>query len=129
MVREKRARARFGANLVQKGYYNQEGGQWKLQLTAGGVPSCIVFGRRGRVKAAATRSVANGRWHSVSCTRTASGIAIRVDGRVVASARGATGSIANSAPVRVGGKKTSAGNKQYRGRIDSVFLRLLTKGS
>jgi hypothetical protein len=129
MVREKRARAQFGANLVQKGYYNQDGGQWKLQLAAGGVPSCIVFGAAGRVKAKATRSVADGRWHAVSCTRRSSGIVIKVDGRVVATAQGATGSIASAAPVRVGGKKVSAGNKQFRGRTDSVFMRLLGQGS
>jgi hypothetical protein len=129
VVREKRPRAEFGANLVQKGYYNQAGGQWKLQLAAGGLPSCVVFGHLGRVKAVATHSVANGRWHRVTCTRTPSGIAVKVDGRTVASASGATGRIANDAPVKIGGKKTTAGNKQFRGRIDSVYLRLLPRSS
>jgi hypothetical protein len=129
VVREKRAQAAFGANLVQKGYYNQDGGQWKLQLKSGGVPSCVVFGALGRLKADATHSVANGHWHLVTCTRTPSGLTIRVDGRVVASESGPTGLIANDAPVKVGGKKTAAGNKQFRGRIDNVFLRLLPKGS
>jgi hypothetical protein len=124
-VRETQAQATFGANLVQKGFYNQAGGQWKLQLGAGGVPSCVVYGARGRVMAVAADGIANGRWHRVSCTRTPDAVTLRVDGEIVASSPGVTGRIASDAPVKIGAKKTSPGNKQFRGRMDSVFLRLL----
>jgi hypothetical protein len=46
-----------------------------------------------------------------------------VDGVVRGDVAGLTGRLANIAPVRVGGKKIGAGNKQFHGDIDSVFLR------
>jgi hypothetical protein len=125
-VRTTHAQLRFGSNVVQKGYHNQLGGQYKLQLDSSGVPSCVVRGSAGRVMAVGPRSVANGSWHRVSCTRTRSAVALRIDGKVRASVRAATGRLANSAPVRIGGKRLGARNDQYRGRVDSVYLRWLS---
>jgi hypothetical protein len=118
-----------GSNLVQKGYYNQVGGQWKLQLAAGGVPVCVIHGDAGRVKAVARRGVANGTWHRVSCARTPSGVAVWIDGKRVGSANGVTGRIGNDAPVKIGGKKINPANKQFHGRVDNVYLRLLPRRS
>jgi hypothetical protein len=120
--------ATTGANLVQKGYYKQAGGQWKLQLLGGGVPACVINGDGGRVKAAAKRSVANGKWHKVTCSRTSTGVTVWIDGKRAGSARGATGRIASVAPVKIGGKKVKAPNKQFHGRIDSVFMRFVPAG-
>jgi hypothetical protein len=124
-VRVTRHQARLGSNVVQKGYFNQVGGQYKLQLYPGGVPSCVVFGGRGRIIVNGTRSVANRRWHRLSCTRTPSRVVLRVDGKVSTVVRGATGFIGNAAPVRVGGKNVKPGNDQFHGAVDSVFLRFL----
>jgi hypothetical protein len=121
-----RARARGHSNVVQKGYYKQVGGQYKLQVMSG-VPGCVVSGALGRVIATAQpgSSVANGRWHRLVCTRTATGVVLRVDGKVRARAAGATGRLRNQAPVRVGGKNlTAAFNAQYHGRLDDVLLRV-----
>jgi hypothetical protein len=118
--------ARIGGNIVQKGYFKQAGGQYKLQLDAGGIPSCVVFGGLGRVIVNGTRSVADGRWHRLSCTRTSVRVVLRVDSGVSGVVRGATGFIGSTAPVRVGGKKTGPGNDQFHGAVDSVFLRLLS---
>jgi hypothetical protein len=124
-VRATRHQARSGGNVVQKGYFHQAGGQYKLQLYVGGVPSCVVFGGRGRIIVNGTRSVADGRWHRLSCTRRPGWVALRVDGKVNAVVRGATGFVGNTTPVRVGGKKTGPGNDQFHGAVDSVFLRFL----
>lgn len=121
--------ATTGSNVVQKGYYNQAGGQYKLQLAAGGVPVCVVFGDAGRIKVTAQRRVADGRWHRVSCARTSTGVTVWVDGKRSGTVNGLTGGIANDAPVKVGGKKVSAGNKQFRGRLDNVYLRFLPRAS
>ena len=123
-VRVSHAQAKSGSNIVQKGYFNQAGGQWKLQLGAGGVPSCVVFGGLQRIKIVASHSIANGRWHTVSCARTHAGVTLRVDGHVRATSAGWTGFIGNDSPVRVGGKKVTAGNKQFHGSLDNVFLRV-----
>src|SRR3954452_24864637 len=124
-VRVGAGQAATGSNIVQKGYYNQKGGQYKLQLASGGVPVCVVFGKAGRVKAVATRSVADSRWHRVACSRTQTGVTVWVDGRRSGSTAGLTGGIANSAPVKVGGKKVKPGNKQFRGRVDNVYMRFV----
>jgi len=121
-----RARAGGHGNVVQKGYYQQPGGQYKLQIMSG-VPGCVVHGNLGRVIATAkpTASVANGAWHRVVCLRTARGVVLRVDGKVRARAVGPTGRLRNKAPVRVGGKNLTASfSAQYHGRLDDVFLRV-----
>jgi hypothetical protein len=124
-VRTTRHQARLGGNVVQKGFFNSAGGQYKLQLYRGGVPSCVVFGGKGRIIVNGTRSVANGKWHRLSCTRQTGWVTLRVDGKVNAVVRGATGFVGNAIPLRVGGKKIKPGNDQFHGSIDSVFLRFL----
>jgi hypothetical protein len=124
-VKVDRAQVTTGANLVQKGYYNQGGGQWKLQLAGGGVPVCVVNGGAGRLIAVARHGVANGRWHRVSCARTPNRVVVWIDGKRAGSASGLTGRIANNSPVKVGGKTAKPGNKQFHGRMDNVFMRLL----
>jgi hypothetical protein len=49
---------------------------------------------------------------------------LRVDGMLVARGRGATGRVANAAPVKIGGKAVGrgVGNDQYHGRLDNVFM-------
>jgi hypothetical protein len=116
--------ARGDSNVVQKGFFRQAGGQYKLQLDAG-VPSCVMYGGKGRVILAGRKSVADRSWHRLSCLRTPTRIQLRVDGKVVAGAKATVGFIGNDAPIRIGGKKIKRGNDQYHGAIDSVFLRLL----
>jgi hypothetical protein len=53
-------------------------------------------------------------------------VALGIDGKVRASVRAATGRVANSAPVRIGGTRLGVRNDQYRGRVDSVYLRWLS---
>jgi concanavalin A-like lectin/glucanase superfamily protein len=122
-------RAASRSNIVQKGYYNQAGGQWKLQLASGGVPVCVIYGDAGRIKAVARHGVGDGRWHRVSCARTSTGVTVWIDGKHAGRVDGLTGRIANDSPVRVGGKKVTAGNKQFRGRLDNVYMRLLPRAS
>lgn len=124
-VRTTAAKAVNGMNVVQKGYFHQTGGQYKLQLQAGGVPSCVVAGALGRAIITAQNSIANGTWHRLSCTRTATAVTLRVDGVVRATDEIATGWLGNDSAIRIGGKKINPGNKQYRGHLDSVFLRKL----
>ncbi len=109
-------------NVVQKGYYRQPGGQWKLQIDRGR-PSCVVNGDEGRLLVRAGSSVANGRWHRLVCARTGDQLTLRIDGEVVASATGDTGKVSNGSVVRVGAKKLGPGRvDQFRGRLDMTFL-------
>jgi hypothetical protein len=114
-----------GANVVQKGYSVGGDSQFKLQVDhLRGHPSCVVAGRRATIyRAEAALDVADGRWHSLTCTRTRKRLELAVDGRDRAAvALPPNLSIANAEPLRVGGKGPSRGNDQYAGQIDNVFL-------
>lgn len=114
--------ARAESNIIQKGFFLQPGGQWKLQLDGNGSPSCVVNGSRGRVITHSLVSVADGRWHRLECRRTPGAVSVWVDGKRRGRVFGSTGVVANDAPVRVGGSKIARGNDQFRGDLDSVFV-------
>lgn len=121
-----------GANVLQKGLFNQVGGQWKLQVDGGaGFPSCILSGTEAdgstsRTIVVSTVSIANGRWRQVSCRRDAGALSVSVDGRVTGSASAPVVKVSSSAPVTVGAKSVKArDNDQFFGALDDVFMRLL----
>lgn len=112
-------------NVVQKGWYDEVGGQYKLQVD-GGRPSCVVNGSAGRALVLSTEHVADGAWHTLACERSGGTVALRVDGSVVASVAVETGSVDNAAPVWIGGKEIGASDPdQFRGRMDDVFVRVV----
>ncbi len=111
-------------NIVQKGYYNQQGGQYKLQVDLGR-PSCVISGSGGRVIATSNRNLANSRWHNLNCERRGPEVILRVDGVVRGRMSGTIGLVSNASALRVGAKKVhKGGNDQYHGRLDNVFVRI-----
>jgi hypothetical protein len=123
-----------GENVVQKGLFEDAGGQWKLQVDkAGGLPSCVVSGsvpgqtRVRRVVLKSSIGVADGRWHQVTCRRTAAvGVEIEVDGVVRGLVRMALVDLNTDAPVTIGAKTVGvADNDQFLGRLDDVFMTVL----
>lgn len=113
-----------GSNLVQKGRYGTEGGQWKLQVDSeSGEPSCVVRSGSQVVVVRSSVSVADSRWHRVVCRRDERGVAISVDD-VVDREAGPTRSVTNPWPVRVGSPGVGDQDDQFHGRIDDVFLRI-----
>ena len=126
-----------GSNVVQKGLYNEPGGQWKLQVDSPpgspGRPSCSIRGIIDEELAepvsveASGVDVADGRWHRVVCRRTAKDrLAIIVDGVWQNSKPVPHGmDIGNDAPVTVGAKHLKGDdNDQFHGSLDRVFFRL-----
>lgn len=116
-----------GANVVQKGLWGDDGGQWKLQVDgAKGRPSCVVSGeldgRPSRSTVKSEVSIADGRWHAVACSRTASGVEVSVDGEVTGYEETPAVSVDNDAPVMVGGKNVVKGTDQFRGALDDIFF-------
>jgi len=120
-------RAAVGSNYIQKGFYSETGGQYKLQLRPGGVPTCRMYGAAGRLVVNGHASIADGTWHKVTCLRLPGRVQLRVDGKIVARVKGPTGLIDNDQPLRIGGKKLTAPNKQYHGALDNAFVRLLPR--
>ncbi|QIG44391.1 LamG domain-containing protein [Nocardioides anomalus] len=113
-----------GENIVQKGRFGTEGGQFKLQVdNVEGHPSCAIRGdgMTTPVLAESDVSIADSRWHRVACRRDAGGVTIVVDGEESNQA-GATGSVENEWPVRIGAPGVQDGDDQFHGRVDDVYL-------
>jgi hypothetical protein len=115
-----------GSNVVQKGF-STGGGQFKLQVDGKeGLPSCVLAGAQqgGPLYVAISAStVADGRWHQVTCVRRGTSLTVSVDGAEVGRvAVPAELSVSNDDPVRIGGKGTGPNNDQYHGVLDDVFV-------
>ena len=116
-----------GANVVQKGYSVGGVTQFKLQVDGRpGKPSCVIASTVRIYKVIGPRSIADGTWHSVVCTRSGGTLSMTVDGADAGSRSiPASLSVANPEPLRIGGKGTTVNNDQYAGEIDNVFLSIL----
>jgi hypothetical protein len=114
----------FG-NIIQKGQATVPGGNFKLQIPSG-IVQCLFRGSESQVIVTASRRINDGRWHTVRCERTGSGVTLAVDGSTVARRPGWTGRISNSWPVSIGGKtdcdQIDVGCDYYAGDIDWVQI-------
>jgi Concanavalin A-like lectin/glucanases superfamily len=119
----------FG-NIVQKGQAGSAGGYFKLE-NPGGHLNCVFRGTNssGQFLRKAVESPAvlsNGQWHVAVCARTATGLTLSIDGSVVATAKGSSGTISNPRPVTIAGKlacdqvKTSC--DYFTGDIDYIRI-------
>jgi hypothetical protein len=119
-----------GANVVQKGFSVGDS-QFKLQVDGdAGQPSCVIVGTRTSsiFVALASRSVADGRWHRIACSRGNTLLTVTVDGvEAGRTAIPSSLSIVNNDPLCIGGKGTSANNDQFVGVIDDVFVTLIAR--
>lgn len=114
-----------GANVLQKGYSVGGVSQYKLQVDhKQGHPSCVIAGQPPRIyRAEPWIDVADGTWHRLECRRTANRLTMYVDGTARAFVPVPTTlSVANAEPLRIGGKGPAAGNDQYAGAVDDVFV-------
>lgn len=113
-------------DVIRKGLGDTEGGQYKMQVAPNSTgeiarANCTFHGSAGEAKISSPRNVADGRWHTVSCEKTAGAVRIIVDGE--AQTRAATiGVISNSEPLTVGGKPFP--EDQFRGDMDEVSVRI-----
>jgi hypothetical protein len=119
-----RTTGKFG-NIIQKGQATVSGGNFKLQIPSG-IVECLFRGSAAQLLVASPRRLNDGRWHTVRCARTGSGITLTVDGATVARTPGWTGRIANAWPVSIGGKTScdqiDVGCDYYAGDLDWVEL-------
>ncbi len=115
---------RTPGNVVQKGQDGSPGGYWKIEQEEGR-PRCAFVGPDGEGRAiAADRRVDDGRWHTVTCERTAEGVTVSVDGDRRRTREGPTGTISNTAELTIGGKaqcdQQVVGCDYFSGDIDFV---------
>ena len=119
----------FG-NIVQKGQAGSAGGYFKLE-NPGGHLNCVFRGTNSsgtflRKAVESPAVLSNGAWHVAVCTRTATRLTLTIDGSVVATAKGSSGTISNPRPITIGGKlvcdqvKTSC--DYFTGDIDYIRI-------
>ena len=106
-------------DLVRKGLSTSSGGDWKSEILSSGKAFCYLKGSAGSVGLSNGPSLANGAWHTVTCTRNGSTLTLTVDGTSYSTTH-ATGTITNSAQLTVGAK-TSNGD-YFNGVMDEVQL-------
>ena len=96
----------FG-NMVQKGQAGSAGGYWKLENPDGQI-KCTFRGLvNGTLKRKAVQSptvLSDNNWHVVTCARNGNQVSLTVDGDVVATTSGNTGTISNTRPLTIAGK-------------------------
>jgi len=115
---------KFG-NIIQKGQATVSGGNFKMQIP-NGIVQCLFRGSAGELLVSTPGRLNDGRWHTVRCERTGSGVSLAVDGVTVARRSGRTGRISNAWPVTIGGKpgcdQIEVGCDYYAGDLDWVQI-------
>jgi Concanavalin A-like lectin/glucanases superfamily len=110
-------------DLARKGYFKTVGGEWKVEFQPEGQASCGFKGSSSyQFLQAGPKTLADGKWHTVTCTKTASTIKLTVDGQTF-SKSGKVGSISNTQPVVIG---AYPGKEFFKGTLDEVTV---TQGS
>lgn len=113
-------------DLVRKGLSSTSGGEYKMEIlpnsahTAGSAFCLFKDGNKKVASIRDSRNIADGAWHTISCTKTSTSVQVVVDG-ATKSAKATLGSISNSAGVTVGAKP--GGGDQYRGDMDEVSIK------
>jgi hypothetical protein len=104
-------------DLVRKG---GNGNYYKIEITDQGKARCQFHGSSGEAGIAFGPNLADGQWHTITCTKTGSRISGQADG--ASSSRGAhIGSISNNVPLSLGGK-SSGSQDLYQGLMDEVKI-------
>jgi hypothetical protein len=107
-------------DLARKGLSTTAGGDWKLEVRPNGRVFCHFRGARS-VDLLGTSNVVDGSWNKVECTKSSSGVRLRVNGSTEASSDADPGRVSNRAPLTVGAK--SASSDGTVGRLDALTLR------
>jgi Laminin G domain len=115
-------------NIVQKGQSHTSGGMFKIDMVEGHV-ICMYRGSQGRSAVRSGQTVWDHAWHTIRCERRGSHVLLTVDGGTPRMNSGATGRIANSWELSLGGKLRCNGARvqcdYFVGRLDRVVVKRL----
>jgi hypothetical protein len=103
-------------DLVRKG----SSSYYKIEITEQGRARCQFHGSSGEAGLVVGPNLADGKWHTISCTKTSSNISGKADG--ASASHGAhVGSISNGVALSLGGK-ASGTQDLYQGFMDEVKI-------
>jgi hypothetical protein len=105
-------------DILRKGISSSKGGMYKFEIAHDGRATCRFLGSAGDVRIHTGPNVANGKWHTVTCGRTAQAVTLTVDGAKFSHA-GATGTISNTDGITIGAKP---GSDYYQGALDEISV-------
>jgi hypothetical protein len=105
-------------DLIRKGLFTSAGGEYKVEFQPTGQASCGYMGSQGSSELIAGPSLDDGDWHTIQCVKTATSIALIVDGQA-ASKPATIGSISNSADLVIGARP---GSEFFVGSLDEASV-------
>jgi hypothetical protein len=116
-------------DLFRKGYAYKSPGRYKMEYQPTGQASCDFADRaesHGAGRVMGGPDLADGRWHKVSCTKTATSIELTVDSQNVATKEVRFGTIANQDPVVLGTYRGSGSGPagHFFGTLDEAVLEM-----
>ena len=94
--------------------------QYKMEIIRGARPYCIFGGDVDKAAISLRRNLADGEWHTITCSKTSSRISIQVDGGRTKAKTVTIGSISNSGSVILG-REGSTGD-WFAGQLDEVSI-------
>jgi concanavalin A-like lectin/glucanase superfamily protein len=110
------------ADIIRKGTTTNSRTLWKVELRPSSTRKteqvrCYFRGSSATVGVYGGKNVADGRWHTVTCSKQAGSVSVVLDGRTRSKAT-RVGSISNSAPLTIGAKASN--DDAYQGLVDEV---------
>lgn len=110
-------------DLLRKGLVTTAGGEYKLEiLEANGKARALCVIKDAAKKALQIRGTTNltdGKVHTITCSRSSSGLTVTVDNLPPKTKAGTTGSISNTAPFSLGAKAEGGADADW---FDGVLL-------
>src|SRR4051812_27936276 len=110
-------------DLLRKGLTTTSGGEYKVEvLEANGKARALCVIKDSAKKALQVRGTTNltdGKVHTITCTRTGTGLTVVVDNLAPRTKSGSTGSISNTAPLALGAKAEGGPGADW---FDGVLL-------
>jgi hypothetical protein len=108
-------------SLIQKGRWNQAGGQYKVNIDGTGI-KCRIANLWNTVN----RNLAVNTWHTIGCLKRSDRTILTIDGKVARTLMvpGGFPPISTTVPVEIGGKSVCPGGDcdLFKGDLDSVTL-------
>jgi hypothetical protein len=110
-------------DLLRKGLTTTSGGEYKVEvLQANGKARALCVVKDSAKKALQIRGTTNltdGKEHTITCTRTSTGLTLVVDNLAPRTKAGSTGTIGNTAPLSLGAKAEGGAGADW---FDGVLL-------
>jgi hypothetical protein len=107
-------------DVIRKGLSTTKGGSWKIEILETGRALCNYRAPKRQGQLSAGKNLADNKWHSITCTRTATKVILTVDGRSY-SKTVTLPAIRNTSEVLIGAKNTIGGD-QTTATIDDVRI-------